>query len=109
MPAGTDLLQYGATEWARWTEFEGSVAGLIASDGLPWKDEVIEKLRQKNEAVITWSKRPSGKDIVRSQLKKLVSGGGSFPVYYTRNGVVTHKARAIDIAFEPDYEAKKAR
>ena len=109
MPQGADLLEHGKAEWARWTEFEGSVAGLIASDGNSWKDEVIEKLRDKREAVIWWSKRPSGREVVRAQLKKLVLGAGSFPFYFTRSGSVTHKARVIDISFASDYESKKSR
>ncbi len=109
MPKGANLLEYGSSEWARWAEFEGSVAGLIASDGLSWKDEVIVKLREKKEAVIWWSKRPSGKELVRAQLKKLVANGGSFPFYFTRSGAVTHRARVIDVSFASEYETKKAR
>jgi hypothetical protein len=108
MPAGSDLKEYGESEWARWIAFEGSVAGLIASDGNPWKDEIAEKLKTAKTAVTWWSKNPSGKAIVKNRLKRLVADKGSFPFYFTRNGVVTHRARVIDIAFAADYDDKKA-
>jgi len=108
-PKGSDIHEYGKIEWARWVAFEGSVAGLIASDGNPWKDDVVEKVKTAKEAVIWWSKNASGREIVKNRLKKLVAEKGSFPFYLTRNGVVTHRARVVDVAYAADYDAKKAR
>ena len=80
---------------------------LIASDGNEWKDEVRSALEHTKRAVIWWNKRPSGKVVVATQLKKLVVGNRSFPFYFTRSGRVTHRARVVDVAFADDYEAKK--
>jgi len=107
-PTGTDIHEYGHQEWHRWVEFQGSVRGLIASDGLKWKEETRASLEKTKKAVIWWSKKPSGKTPVASQLKKLVMGGNGFPFYFTRNKKVSHKAHVIDIAFADDYDSKKS-
>ena len=109
MPRGTDIIEFMQREWDRWAAFEGSVEGLIASDSLPWKDEVAERLKVKNEAVIWWSKRPSGRSIVWAQLRKIIAGGGSFFSYFSNGGTVSHRARIVDIAFPSEYETKKSR
>jgi len=59
--------------------------------------------------VIWWSKNPSGKAIVKNRLKKLVADKGGFPFYFTRSGIVTHRARVVDIAFAADYDDRKTR
>jgi len=107
-PEGLDIFSYGQREWKRWVEFEGSVAGLIASDGLPWKDELAVRLGPGSRAVTWWSKRPSGKALVVDRLYRIIADKGTFPIYYTRNGVVTHRARVVDIAVAPDYDKRKA-
>jgi hypothetical protein len=106
--AGIDIFQFSKNEWARWKTFQGSVQGLIASDGNEWKESVRAALEHSKQAVIWWSKRPSGKSLVATQLKKLVNAKGQFPFYFTRNGKVTHRARVVDIAFADDYEVKKS-
>ncbi len=108
-PVGQDLFVFGAAEWDRWKGFQGSLSGLIASDGHPWKDELVARLQGGGEAVVWWSKRPTGKALALSQLERLVAERGGFPFYFTRNGVVTHKAHVVDVAVESDYEDKRER
>lgn len=108
-PFETDIFSFSANEWKRWTAFQGSVAGLIASDGLEWKEKTRAALEKQKSAVVWWSKRPTGKMPVVNQLKRLLSEKGSFPFYFTRGGKVSHRARVIDIAFPDDYDQKKGR
>jgi hypothetical protein len=106
-PADRDVFDFAAEEWARWTAFQGSVRGLIASDGHPWKDDLVKQLMGGGKAVIWWSKRPSGKALVADRLYRLIAEKGSFYFYFTRSGIVTHRARVIDVSFERDYESKR--
>ena len=108
LPSGTDLFEYGEWEWARWVAFEGSIIGLIASDGLPWKNELVARLAAGGRAVTWWSKRPSGRDFVVERLYRIIAGKGRFPIYYSRNGIVTHRARVIDLSVAKDYDKRKA-
>jgi 5-methylcytosine-specific restriction enzyme B len=107
-PVGVAIFDVMLSEWTRWTTFQGSVTGLIASDGLEWKDTLVDSLVSGGRAVMWWSKRPSGKSLVANELVRLVGEKGGFDFYFTRNGVVSHRAHVIGIAFDRDYDRVKS-
>jgi 5-methylcytosine-specific restriction enzyme B len=105
---GTDKLDYyNEPLSARWETAEQKIIGLIASDGLEWKDKAIDELKKNERLVMWWDSRPSGTTETLTGLREKLENDGFFYFYFTRNGKVGYRARITDFSEANDYPNKK--
>jgi hypothetical protein len=89
-------------------EWKNEVIGLMASDGTQWQDDYIKTMDGYNAFILWNSKRPTGTEETLKFLKKIITNGYSFPLYYSVEGFVNYKAEIIDfVESQKDLDDKK--